>query len=411
MRKRKSFLAALCLALALSAVFAGDILTVDGDKIHFNAEEGGYNYALKYLYDVSFPYGKEADNMEPSLREVVEFLSSGPLGPNVDSHVFINSHMGEKTAELWFPYMTWHEDPMDPGLVSYWEAKGIKKEAFKADGEVPADYFVYTPLGAMESGKSYPLIVLMHGGGERAYQTETFGYLQIAAREGIILAACEDTFEEATDALIGRVARDYPVDESRIYMTGSSQGGENTKRYAMAHPGRLAAIGIMDVPVGIMSAFYEATDEQLEAVKETGLPMAFLSGTADMSGMYQMHKRDYFLEYSHNASERYAEGWNELMDIFSVEGKDLTLERALEYSDSASNAAEYYGGYPFDTAVNVDTSGTAEVYECRIDGIDGLVAYIAVNRPHMPSGEDAELLWAFMRDYKRDPETGEAMRL
>lgn len=140
MDKKKLLVAALCawmvLGTATSALAVDDILRIDGKngKIYLEADEDGLNYPLKYLYDVSFWYRQDPANPDPTLGHVIEFLAIGRqegFGTRVDLDKFINSALGMKTAEIWYPHILF-ENQMDPGLIQYWAEMGLKKEAFFA---------------------------------------------------------------------------------------------------------------------------------------------------------------------------------------------------------------------------------------------------------------------------------------
>lgn len=415
MKTKKLIAAAFAMLFALSLAMASNgVLAVDGDKIHVNAKEGGYNYPAKYLYDVNFPYGQTATLDDPTLSEVIQFLSTGrqegfPARVDIDS--FINSELGKRTAELWYPYMVWYTDPMAPGLLDYWLSQGLVKEAYEAsEGESPA-YFVYSPVGAKEGGEKLPLIILNHGGGERAYQTEVFGFCQIAAEEGIILAASEDFSPAGNEKMLSAVLRDYPVDTTRIYIVGSSGGGNNAENFAVSHAETVAACAVMDQPVSLATRWWKPEAGDLETIKEIGLPLVYVGGTADMYGLYGIHEREFFAT-SEGAEPQFITGWNTLMDVFGISGKELTLEKRYELADSPdATPCEYYTGYPFDNVADADTTGTSPVYICTMDATDDLELVLTVNRAHMPSGHDAEHVWAFLSRYARDPETKKSVRI
>lgn len=99
------------------------------------------------------------------------------------------------------------------------------------------------------------------------------------------------------------------------------------------------------------------------------------------------------------------------MDLLGVEGKYLTLEKLCANSDNPANEGEYYTGFPFDEVVNIDRSGDSPAYLCSIDGAEDVKVCFVVNRPHMPSGNDAEVVWDFLRHYRRDLVTGESVRI
>lgn len=416
--------ATISTGLAVPAMaFQGDILSIDGKngKIFLNADAEGLNYPLKFLYDTSFWYKQDATTPEPTLKRVLNFLSG-----RVDDDKFINSALGEKTAEIWYPHML-YEDQMDQGLLDYWAEKGLKKEAFYDDengDSIVGDYFVYTPTSAEQPENGYPVIVLFHGGGEVAYQTETFGFCDIAAREGIILVAADSWGTGSTDEefsmnannILKVLKENYPVDESRIYSVGSSGGGNSAMRFAIANIDEIAAASVMDQPVSLNTRWFTVTDEQVAEMQEKTLPMVWGGGTADCNGLHGIltdngrgEMTTDFFESSEGAEEQFISGWNSLMKAFGIEGKDITSR--LDFLENPANKAEELDGYPFDNVTDIDTTGTSPTYECTMNGSEDMALYLVENRPHMPCGYDAENIWSFISKYSRNAETKKSEKI
>lgn len=103
-----------------------------------------------------------------------------------------------------------------------------------------------------DSSKPFPLIVFLHGAGERGDNLEIvkahspFTYKNLMKEEVAILAPqCPagrywDT--QAVYELIQDVIKKYKVDKSRIYLTGLSMGGWGSWKLADEHPELFAAV-------------------------------------------------------------------------------------------------------------------------------------------------------------------------
>jgi predicted peptidase len=119
--------------------------------------------------------------------------------------------------------------------------------------DVSTQYLVYLPEGYASGQQQWPLVLFLHGAGERGAD------LEIVKRHGppkLVAGGKEFPFilispqcpEDETwsprilDALLDEVERMYRVDPDRIYLTGLSMGGNGTWRLAMARPDRFAAI-------------------------------------------------------------------------------------------------------------------------------------------------------------------------
>lgn len=119
------------------------------------------------------------------------------------------------------------------------------------------DYLLYVPEEAPTAGTKWPLILFLHGAGERGND------LELVKRNGppklvtegkdfpFIIASPQCPKETswsnptqiiALNALVVELVATYPIDESRIYLTGLSMGGSGTWALAAAYPQRFAAI-------------------------------------------------------------------------------------------------------------------------------------------------------------------------
>lgn len=115
------------------------------------------------------------------------------------------------------------------------------------DGPLP--YLRYVP-----EGKNYPLLLFLHGSGERGSDLEHVGdhglrdILTRLPEPTLVLAPqCPETMrwtdhlaglETILDATLGN----YPVDTTRVYLTGLSLGGQGAWSLAARAPERFAAL-------------------------------------------------------------------------------------------------------------------------------------------------------------------------
>lgn len=96
------------------------------------------------------------------------------------------------------------------------------------------------------STKTYPLVIDLHGGGDHEiFEAESNGWIEVAGEEKVIVVA---PFDEATTPVMNMVEvikAKYPVDLSRIYLTGFSRGAANTWIIINAYPDAFAAVAPM----------------------------------------------------------------------------------------------------------------------------------------------------------------------
>lgn len=119
--------------------------------------------------------------------------------------------------------------------------------------EADLHYLLYLPEGYGSGDSHWPLVLFLHGAGERGDDIERVkihGPARLIAQGKkfpFILVAPQCPEDEAWDsrvlaALLDEVQARYRVDENRIYCTGLSMGGYGTWALAMAEPQRFAAI-------------------------------------------------------------------------------------------------------------------------------------------------------------------------
>lgn len=151
--------------------------------------------------------------------------------------------------------------------------------------EIDYDYLLTLPAGYEDdSAEKWPLLVFLHGSGERGTDIErvrTHGLpASIDAGRAVpfIVVAPQCPQDEwwnlpAVEAFIADMVRNYRVDPERIYLTGLSMGGFGVWALAARHPERYAAVipvcgggetkwasKLRDLPIW---AFHGALDESV----------------------------------------------------------------------------------------------------------------------------------------------------
>ena len=131
----------------------------------------------------------------------------------------------------------------------------ISEHTFDEKVEMPVklDYLLHTPKGYQDSKKEFPLIVFLHGAGERGTDLSkvvTHGPLQYikAGSEinAVILAPqCpEDVYWQPHEiaALVKKVIKENRIDSNRVYLTGLSMGGYGVWATGGEYPELFAAL-------------------------------------------------------------------------------------------------------------------------------------------------------------------------
>lgn len=144
-------------------------------------------------------------------------------------------------------------------LTTFWfpiDAQEIKAEFRKEIKELQQISYV---LDYPENTKQkVPLIVFLHGSGERGNNLEMvkahspFTYKNLIKEPIAILAPqcpAEEWWDtEAVYNLIKEIQKKYNIDETRIYLTGLSMGGWGSWKLANEHPELFAALAPVCAP-------------------------------------------------------------------------------------------------------------------------------------------------------------------
>lgn len=175
---------------------------------------------------------------------------------------------------------------------------------------VEIDYLLHIPESYNTSKTAVPLLLFLHGAGERGSDLKKVAPhgppARIARGEWdypfiVVTPQCpadawwtDSLMTDSLEALLDDLERNYRIDENRIYVTGLSMGGFGTWRLATENPDRFAAIApicgggdpfhakrIKDLPIW---TFHGAKDEvvpilstevMVQALKKIGSEVIF----------------------------------------------------------------------------------------------------------------------------------------
>jgi predicted peptidase len=147
-------------------------------------------------------------------------------------------------------------------------AEGQQAQSFerKVTRSFSGKFLLYLPKDFGKEKKKWPLMMFLHGSGERGDDLEkvkVHGPPKLVAQGKefpfiIISPQCPEGTRwasqvEMLNALLDEAMAKLPVDEERIYLTGLSMGGQGVWHFAYQYPQRFAAIapvcgwGVRDV--------------------------------------------------------------------------------------------------------------------------------------------------------------------
>ena len=163
--------------------------------------------------------------------------------------------------------------------------------AARVEKTVQLNYLLHLPQGYITDGtEAWPLILFLHGAGERGTDVETVkkhGVAKIVERHEdfpfvTVSPQClpDSWWWQEIEALIGlidEIVETLAVDTERVYLTGLSMGGYGTWHLAAAQPDRFAAIA----PICGGGLWYEGFPEKVCVLEK--VPVWAFHGAKDPS--------------------------------------------------------------------------------------------------------------------------------
>ena len=170
-------------------------------------------------------------------------------------------------------------------------------------GDAERTALVHVPSNVQpesEDGQRLPLVLAFHGSAQNAgIMEEMTGLSDLSEEEGFLVAypsgsgpagalswntghCCSFALERGADdigfvhALLDELIATYPVDPSRIYLTGFSNGGMLAYKLAVEMPERIAGIAV------VAGAMYPS-----QAAPTSPVPVLAIHGTADQIVPYE----------------------------------------------------------------------------------------------------------------------------
>jgi predicted peptidase len=170
--------------------------------------------------------------------------------------------------------------------------------------KVKLDYLLFLPTGYEKGDQKWPLILFLHGSGERG---EDLSQVKVHGPPKIVESKADFPFvvvspqvrrrgwnPNALKALLDEVLADYRVDRDRVYLTGLSMGGYGTWSLAADYPDYFAAIipicgggdpkdaqRLKDLPIWVFHGAKDdavplsRSEEMVKALKEAGADVKF----------------------------------------------------------------------------------------------------------------------------------------
>ncbi|MCD7819494.1 MAG: hypothetical protein LUH07_10655 [Lachnospiraceae bacterium] len=308
-----------------------------------------------------------------------------------------------------------HSSVDDPEILKMFDEMGLCLEKHMTLGE---QWLSMVPKCCYdEPDKKIPVVLIMT---ECTKFTDSeplksvmhfYEYLDIAAHGETMLLyfamedadSCEmwkDIFEDAKGL--------FPIDATRVYITGHSHNGHFSRDFAIRHPEIITAVACLGNSQGFEPPEYsvdavKVTDEQVERLSQYDVPFVNITGTIESERMITS-------EPGTKEFDQCVYSWNRRLKAFNCPAKTaeefyaprLSENRVLRTLALPVDRTELVYLHGLECFVG-DVKNNEGNYHLRLIYIDNLT--------HAMSQLMPLLSWNFLRRFRRDSETGKIVDL
>ena len=365
------------------------------------------------------------------------------FNPEVDLEAFKRDGYVEAVGEMMEP-ITMSLNDRSPEVLAYWAKRGVVKE-FHGDldvmdwenyaqktgyrWQVPPHavqnrfkrWTSFVPVSAFapeNKGRKYPVVIVLHGGFNPTSIIDGWGFPQEAAKREWIVIVPSLELDDILDEILAQAAELYPVDESRIYLTGFSYGGFMTNTIANKRPDVYAAAAPCGAPPSngyVGNAIGPEPQTPFDGVARSvamGTYMPFMTVSGNLDG----HRFPVYAGKNYRTGEDQAEELLEGINHWARtnKAKEFPLEEVMALKDKEGiSDEEKYLGLPLapECRHTVVADGITN-YIADLPSDDGIVRtriMVEMNMPHWPTPEMVRQIFAFFSHFRRDRKTGESI--
>ncbi|MCK3936319.1 prolyl oligopeptidase family serine peptidase [Streptococcus suis] len=280
-----------------------------------------------------------------------------------------------------------------------------QNEEVPLNGEGSYTWYEYVPKDIDKKDKqSVPLIVTQHGfGNDPRLQGDTSGWVELAAKEGLIVVSPEwqdkeDNFakvdgldEDGVLKLVEYLKEEYPqINPNQIYITGLSAGGSKAALWAAKHPDVFAASASVSSP-GIDKA--ELQEVSTNSFKNL-VPYLYIVGDHDffqmipVDGSSKFGMPNVFFDDPNVSMFEFIQSYQRINGIAVSDKPDISLN---QFYGLAFNKERWF------------ELGTKKTFEGSLTNADGkeVIRLVAVeNLAHWNYRPEAEYIWQFFKQYQ-----------
>ena len=292
-------------------------------------------------------------------------------------------------------------------VVEHYEDRFSSMQA--ENGEYLSTWYEFLPeevLDGTAKEHSIPLILCNHGGGDDPVQAvDELGMLTIAGKERVALVAPRyatdvpggtvmdaspfDVNGESLPALVQYMLDTYPaLDPERVYATGYSMGGAATVCAIESAPKLFAAA--VPMAAGTPWGLYIPTEEEAAVFDECDVAMMFTTSEFDLASAINQ------------AAGTIGEGYQDCIKLFA----EFNEMGEVNYDFEAYPFVGMKADKIVRTLLNDEYENTTWYFNNEA-GIPLIGVNYTELLPHGLHPDYGTLAWNFMKNYRRDAETGE----
>jgi len=365
------------------------------------------------------------------------------FNPEVDLEAMKAGGYIEAVTEMMEPVLMSLDDH-SPEVIAYWAKKGMVKEFHGALNPISwteyADktgYHWTCPAGCMQNrfkmwnsfvpasafqpenkDRKYPVVIVLHGGFNPMSIIDGWGFPQEAAKREWIVIAPSLELDDILDEILEEAKKLYPIDESRIYVTGFSYGGFMSNFLGNKRPDVYAACAPCGAPIS--NGFVDNAIGPEPQTPFDGVPRCIAMDTYmpvfNIAGNLDGHRFPLYAAKNARTGESTAPTLLEGINSWLKANKcaELALEdvMALKDNENVSEEEKYLGmPLPADCRHTVIADGITN-YIADFKSDDGVVRtkiMCEMNMPHWPTPEMVRQIFEFFSHFSRDRETGKSI--
>ena len=338
----------------------------------------------------------------------------GKPNPYFDPQRLVHGMLGEHRMEGMSVAHNFGKDT-DPSVKAYFDQMGLVFSQHDYQGE---RWIIFSPRQAVEEHKKLPLVLILSEvnyydeyGISTAY-TSFLDYFRLAAEGDLnILLFARETPEGMDHAydIIKDAEKTYPIEPSRIYVTGHSHNGHLSREFAYRHPDMVAAVAPLGNSSGLAAPSYSheavvADDQRIEAWSKIDMPIITIGAAGEELSPHTMPSlilNDYNL---------FIEAWQRRLKASRCPPETREEIMAAEHS---SDYVTHLYGLP-NSGSSLQVIDGLEHYIIDVKNVDGKTHLRIVgieNMIHMAEPTMPMVAWTFMRRFARDQQTGKVIEL